>query len=238
MKFIVGNYKMCCTVRESVALAHGVTRGLRGADVLPTIVLCPSFPALAEMHKALARTRIALGAQDVAPYAAGAWTGEVSAAQLADVGCTYVIVGHEERRHAFAETDAMIREKLLCALEERLIPILCVETLEQLNVLPGLSGKGQTMIAYEPAKAVGTGAAVAPGEVVEMHKKIRAAAKEAGHDHVTVLYGGSVDHDNAYDYLREPEIDGLLVGSASIRLSDFLGIIDHAKDVLVRQSPL
>lgn len=236
MKFIVGNYKMCCTVRESLALAHGVTRGLRGADVLPTIVLCPSFPALAEMHKALARTRIALGAQDVAPYDSGAWTGEVSAAQLADVGCTYVIVGHEERRHAFAETDAMIREKLLRATEERLTPIICVETTEQLSVLRGLSIKGQVIIAYEPAKAVGTGAAVPPGEVVEMHKKIRAAAKEAGHDQVAILYGGSVDQDNAYDYLREPEIDGLLVGAASVRVNDFLSIVAHAKDVLIRQS--
>lgn len=255
MKTIIANYKMHLGVRESVALARGVLRGIRGADVLPEIVVCPSYPALAEVRKALARSHVRLGAQNVAAEAAGAVTGEVSAAQLADVGCAYTLVGHSERRRGAHETDADVHAKIVQLHAAGITPVVCVgESAEQRangsaesavrgQVLRALEGavwprKMPVMFAYEPVWAIGSGQPATVADVLAMHRVVRQAAADAlgvAEDEVAVLYGGSVDGENAYQYLREREVRGVLVGSASIKMHEFLRIVDAAIDVVNAQ---
>ncbi len=252
MKYVIGNWKMNLGIRESVALARAVLRILRGREYVPEIVLCPAFTALYEVHKVLSRGRAKLGAQNCGPDSFGAYTGEISAAMLADVGCQYVILGHSERREIFVETNEIIRRRLLCALHERLTPIVCVgESLSAREAgkafeyveaqiksifadLP-LPKKQKIFIAYEPIWAIGTGVNASISDTVEMHQRIRQAIKQCSKvsdQQLMVIYGGSVDDDNARDFLREREVDGVLVGGASIKPRQFETIIKIASDII------
>lgn len=241
MKMIIANWKMNLGVRESVAQARGVLRLIQGKDVLPTLVICPSFTALAEVRKVTARSKIELGAQHVGPEREGAFTGEVSAAQLHDVGVEFVIVGHSERRAALHEDDALIADQLKAAFTAGITPILCVgedavtqlmQVFRHINV----PRRARVIVAYEPAWAIGSGSAAQPADVVAKHRVIREALKELNLDvQLRVVYGGSVDAENAYSFLREPEIDGVLVGGASLKIHEFEGIVRAACDVIAAQ---
>lgn len=244
-------------VRESVALARGVLRHLRGKDVTPEVVLCPPATALFEVYKSLARSRVATGAQTCGPsYRGGAFTGEISPSMLEDVKVEYVLLGHSERRRSFGENDEMIMKKLQALSESNLQPILCVgETAaehEAGDALEVVSDQLRTvlkyakwprgkklMIAYEPIFAIGTGETPDPGYIVEMHQQIKEVLIEEtdfNDENIKVLYGGSVNADNAYQLLREPSVDGVLVGGASLKIQEFKGILDAATDVLIAQS--
>lgn len=256
MKYIVGNWKMHLGIRESVALARGILRAQRGREVAPTTVICPSFLALAEVHKVLARSRVMLGAQNCGFDRSGAYTGEVSTAMLEEVSCSHVIIGHSERRELFDESDAVIAKRFLSALNSKVVPILCVgETAEVrkdkkeltyvkkqldsvLNGISSFSKKKELFIAYEPVWAIGSKNPAEIEDVLRMHKAIRAhVAKKLSlsESQVKVLYGGSVDGKNAYSFLREDGIDGLLVGGASIKLHEFSHILESAFDVMEAQ---
>lgn len=257
MKTIIGNWKMNLGVRESVALARSSLLLLRGKKVAPYLVICPSTIALSEVRKVVARSGCGLGAQNMSSEDQGAFTGETSARMLFEVGATHVIIGHSERRQLFGETDEMVNAKLLKAIEHNLIPIVCVgETkverdaghvkkviTHQLsvafkNVRPKFS---ETLcVAYEPVWAIGTGETPTVNEIVEVHAHVREIFGElfptAPVSAFAVLYGGSVNGENAYEFLREKEIDGLLVGGASIKIHQLKEIIDAACQVLVAQS--
>ncbi|MFH1142871.1 MAG: triose-phosphate isomerase [Candidatus Uhrbacteria bacterium] len=259
MKAIVANWKMNLSVRESVALTRGILRGIRGQAILPEIVLCPSFVALSEMRKILARSRVRLGAQDVFWQDSGAFTGEVSVRQLKELNCSHVILGHSERRREFNETDQMVNKKVLAVLQAKMIPIVCVGESAQIRK------KGQAaavkavqdqlaavleearfsktqpfFIAYEPIWAISTSLVkeAQPEQVVEMHRIIRGWLDEHyGHDltnKVHILYGGSVDKESINSFLREPAIEGVLVGSASIKISELNSIVKQAINSLTQ----
>ena len=242
-------------IRESVALARGVLRVLRGQEVAPEVVICPPFTALGEVRKVLARSRVHLGAQNCGMERSGAYTGEVSVSMLEDVSCSYVIVGHSERRHMFLEPEEIIRKKLATAFDSKLTPILCVgeteneresgQTKEYVQgqlaaALDGVSiphGKS-ILIAYEPVWAIGTGTPATVGDAIEMHAFIRQEAlrlTRRGEDEVFVLYGGSITDENAYQFLREQEVDGLLIGGASLKLQVFSEILQSGIDVIQAQ---
>lgn len=244
MKTVIANWKMNLGIRESVAQTRGVLRGIQGKEVLPRLVVCPSFTALAEVRKVLVRTHVELGAQNVGPQRAGAFTGEVGAAQLEDVGCKYVIIGHSERRTHMREDDGLVHEKVKLVLESSMTPILCVGEDALAQIARDLKGvdvprKGSLVIAYEPAWAIGTANAAVPADVVKMHRAIRTAVEQAiglSGDRLTIVYGGSVDGKNAYSFLREPEIDGVLVGGASLKMHEFEAIMTAAVDVMIAQN--
>ena len=257
MKYIVGNWKMNLGVRESVALARASLLLLRGIKHAPHMILCPSTIALSEVRKVVARSRVGLGAQNVSQEEQGAFTGETSARMLSEVGTTHVIIGHSERRRLFGETDDSINAKITKALEHNITPILCVgETkterdegnakhvvTHQLtsalkNVRPKFS---ETMfVAYEPVWAIGTGVTPETSEIVEMHAHIREVLvtmfPTAPANAFAVLYGGSVDGQNAYGFLRESQVDGLLVGGASVKIHQLKEIVDAATEVLTAQA--
>lgn len=256
MKTIVGNWKMNVGVRESVALARGALLTLRGRKVAPEVIICPSFISLSEVRKVIARSSVGLGAQNVFWEDHGAFTGEISGRMLTELGVTHVIVGHSERRTFFSETDEMVNKKVLHAFANQLTPILCVgETAaehadgkerervrEQLaRALSGVRLKthDQLIIAYEPIWAIGTGQSAEIPDIVSMHEYIRTLLGEIfpGIDSATsrVLYGGSVDGADAYQFLRESQVDGVLVGGASVKLNQFKEIIDAACEVLEAQ---
>lgn len=253
MKTIVGNWKMNVGTRESVALARGVLLALRGHKRLPDLVVCPPFVALGEVRKAVARSHVALGAQDLAAEEQGAFTGEVSSRMLVELGVSHVVVGHSERRRLFCETDETVNRKVIRALSAGLTPIVCVgedaaarrEGRAREFVAGQLRGalrdlrtrhKDRVLFAYEPVWAIGTGEADSPADASAMHAWIRSLVPELlpgiKSDQFAVLYGGSVDGSNAYSFLREDEVDGLLVGGASVKLSEFTKILESASEVL------
>ena len=240
-------------VRESVALARASLLLLRGKKSLPHVILCPSFLALAEVHKVIARSSVTLGAQNVFSEEHGAFTGEVSVRMLTEVGVSHVIVGHSERRQLFSETNEQVNKKVLKLLEHNLVPILCIgETKEERDgghaksrVTHQLSAAmkqvhlkhgERVLIAYEPVWAIGTGVTPTVQEVVEMHTFIREVIDDlypsAPAGQFSVLYGGSVNGENAYQLLREPSIEGVLVGGASIKIHELKTIVDAASSVL------
>lgn len=257
MKTIVANWKMHFGIRESLAHARGVLRSIMGNETLPEIVLCPSFTALSEVHKVLVRSRVTLGAQTVGIERFGAFTGDVSVAQLDDAGCGFVIVGHSERRRMNGETDAVVNAKMKIAAQTSIVPILCVGETEDDRkngkadeVVAAQLGAAlrdvsftstRLVVAYEPVWAIGTGKSATPADAVAMHAVIRAVLEKLlgrMNVDVQVIYGGSVTGDNAYQFLREPEIDGLLVGGASLKLQDFEKIIFAARDVMIAQNDI
>jgi len=252
---VVGNMKMKLGVRESMALVRGILRSIRGKENQPEIIVCPSATALSEAHKVLARSSIELGAQNMFWENKGSFTGETSAYVLQELGVKFALLGHSERRRLLNETDAMVHDKFRLALEKKITPIICIgekaeerkagdtaEVLERqlLSAIgdhkPGRSQR--VIIAYEPLWAIGSGDEATPAQAVEAHQKIRALLvarfdEETVKKHFAIIYGGSVDGDNAYSLLREPEIEGVLVGGASIKISQFEKIIDAAREVEV-----
>jgi triosephosphate isomerase len=216
------------------------------------ICVCPPFVYLAAVKNALGASNIGLGAQDVYFEPKGAFTGEVSCQMLKDVGCKNVIIGHSERRHVIRETDELINKKLIAAIDAGLLPIFCVgELLEQRKagqtsqivkeqIQKGLNGltaeKVKTVtIAYEPVWAIGTGINATPGQAQEVHLMIRQLiGKMYNKDlagQIRIQYGGSVKPDNAYEIMTQQDIDGFLVGGASLKADDFAAIVKAAVEV-------
>jgi len=245
---VAGNWKMNGSKAEASPLIAGILAGaadLSGVEV----AICPPFPYLSLAESALAGTAVRLGAQNLCTEAAGAYTGEVSASMLADAGCHYVICGHSERRDYYGETDAIVAKKLLAAIDKGLRPILCVgETLEQRErnetesvigaqidaalSIAGVAAFAQLDVAYEPVWAIGTGKTASPEQAQEVHAFIRArvSASDAtiGRE-LRILYGGSMKPANAVELLAQPDINGGLIGGASLNADDFLAICRAAK---------
>jgi triosephosphate isomerase len=244
-KFIAGNWKMFTNGASAQQLAAGVVQGL-GAETGVTVAVCPPFPYLGRVGEALRGSPVALGAQNLYPEKEGAFTGEVSPLMLADVGCRYVIVGHSERRHQLGETDAFVNRKVHAALAAGLQPILCVgETLAEreagrtdavldTQVAGSLAGVTAAMlkgvvVAYEPVWAIGTGRNATPQQAQEAHAFLRGRVARLCGDEaarsLVIQYGGSVKPDNAKALLGQPDVDGALVGGASLKADQFLAII-------------
>jgi len=246
-KLIAGNWKMNRTVAEAIALTKALTAcaaEMRGVDV----VVCPPFTSLAAVAQAVAGTPVRVGAQNVHWAASGAFTGEVSAAMLAEVPVSHVIIGHSERRQYFGETDETVNKRLLAALGAGLTPIVCVgellaqrqggqtEAVVSAQVAKGLAGLsaqqlGATVIAYEPVWAIGTGLTATPAQAQEVHALIRGLLRRshgAVAEAVRILYGGSMKAANARELLQQPDIDGGLIGGASLVADGFMGIIRNA----------
>jgi triosephosphate isomerase len=233
-----------------VALAKAVASGSRewaGSSV--SVAVIPPFVYLSSVGEAIGSSGVALGAQDVYFEEKGAFTGEISAAMLKDVGCTYVLCGHSERRHVIGETDELINKKLLSSLGGGLLPILCVgELLEERDAsqteevverqlragLAGLSAEkaSAVTIAYEPVWAIGTGRTATREQAQEVHAFIRKLLGEVYDqglaDGIRIQYGGSVKPGNAKELMSEPDVDGCLVGGASLKADDFVAIIEAA----------
>ncbi|MCX6831596.1 MAG: triose-phosphate isomerase [candidate division Zixibacteria bacterium] len=247
-KLVAGNWKMYTTPEKAMALAKGVADFV-GQATEPQVVIFPPFTSLPCALTAVKGTPVAVGAQNMHWEDEGAFTGEVSGRMLLTLGCTYVILGHSERRQLFFETDMLVNQKLMKALSQDLIPIVCVgETLDQrdagetMNVvqsqlLGSLDGVPadelrRTVIAYEPVWAIGTGRTASPHQAEEVHGYIRTVLRErygAIVDDVLILYGGSVKPDNARELFGQPNIDGGLVGGASLTAESFNKIIAAAR---------
>lgn len=244
--FIAGNWKMNLLRDSSVALIHGLLDAVGENRV--DVAVCPPSVYLHDVGAALSGSGIALGAQNMSDKAEGAYTGEVSAAMLADLGCKYVILGHSERRQLFGETDGSVNEKLSAALSGNLLPIVCVgETLDEREggttadviatqvrgSLAGLTKEqaGSLVVAYEPVWAIGTGKTASPEQAEEVHAQIRGLLTELFGEvaeTIRIQYGGSVKPDNAAELLGKPNIDGALVGGASLKADSFAAIVAAA----------
>jgi len=246
--FIAGNWKMFKTVSEAVDMVqklHEASLGLEKAQ----FVVVPPFTALHEVSRALQGSPVQVGAQNMYWEEQGAFTGEVSAPMLKDVGCTYVVIGHSERRQFFRETNETVNKKIKSALTHGLVPIMCIgESLEerengntitkvQSQITEGLEGLGaeqvrQIIIAYEPIWAIGTGLTATPDQAQEVHRFIRSnLAEKHGNDVAScaiILYGGSVKPENSYSLLKEKDINGALVGGASLKAESFAEIAKEA----------
>ena len=246
---IAGNWKMYKTPSEAVVLAEAVVKSLSASGGID-VVICPPFTALEAVGKVVVGSRVGLGAQDVHWEKEGAYTGEVSAEMLRDLGCRHVIVGHSERRQHFGETNERVNKKGLAALASGLTPIVCVgETLSEreagrANEVVAAQVKGALLgcapkdlqalaLAYEPVWAIGTGQTATPSRAEEMHAHIRMTiAGLFGADvakEVRILYGGSVKPENAKELLQQSEIDGALVGGASLQADSFAAIVKAAR---------
>lgn len=244
---VAGNWKMNGNSASNADLVAGVVAGAPDAGSVELLV-CPPFPYLAAVVQATEGSKVAVGAQNVSEHDSGAFTGEVAPAMLGDIGCDYVIVGHSERRTLYGETSAAVAAKFKAAQAAGLKPILCVgETLEerraeqtesvvdeQLNAvldLVGIAAFRNAVIAYEPVWAIGTGMTATPEQAQDVHAHIRELL--AGHDAavaqgVQILYGGSMKGENAAGLLAKPDIDGGLIGGASLKAPDFLAIAEAA----------
>jgi triosephosphate isomerase (TIM) len=249
--FIAGNWKMHLDRAGAVALASAIARRANefaNADV----AVCPPFVYLDAVAKVIGGSKVALGAQNVYQEKQGAFTGEVSPNMLRDLGCKYVILGHSERRAIFHESNEAINKKVHAAFAAGLIPIVCVgeqlaerevgRTLEVVRQqfegsLAGVSASQmeQTVIAYEPVWAIGTGKVATPEEAEQVHADLRKMVESRYNreiaSKVRIQYGGSVKPDNARALLSQPNIDGALVGGASLNVDDFLGIVEGTPDV-------
>jgi triosephosphate isomerase len=249
-KIVAGNWKMFTNRASAQALAAEVVAGTANLPDSVFVVLCPPFPYLEGVYDRIKESPVWLGAQNCFTEPEGAYTGEVSPTMLRDVGCQYVILGHSERRHKLGETDAFINKKAHAALAAGLRVILCIgETLEEreagdtnevLNAqltgsLAGLAAAdlARVVIAYEPVWAIGTGKNASPAQAQEAHAFVRTwvgnhfpGEETAGR--LPILYGGSVKANNAGDLFAQPDVDGGLIGGASLNASEFLTIIRAA----------
>lgn len=238
-KLVVGNWKMNGGLASNAALLVALLAGWKpraGRDV----AVCVPFPYLAQARDALAGSPWAWGAQDVSRHAAGAFTGDVAAGMLAEFGCRFVLVGHSERRQLHGETDAEVGAKAVAALAAGLTPVACVgETLaerdagqwqavvaRQFDAVAAALEKDLPLavLAYEPVWAIGTGRTASPEQAQEVHAFLRARLRQAGAEGVRVLYGGSVKAANARELFAMPDVDGGLVGGASLVATEFLAI--------------
>ena len=247
-KLVAGNWKMNGSLAANSALLASVNAAL-GNDVAGDIAVCAPAPYLAQCQALLASSQVALGAQDVSAHETGAYTGEASAAMLAEFGCRYVIVGHSERRSYFAEDDALVAQKTVRVLQSGLTPIVCVgETLEQREsgktasvvgaqlgaVLAAIDAArvADIVVAYEPVWAIVTGKTATPAMAQEVHAQLREQLTGCNAEQgakVRILYGGSMKPDNAAELMAMPDIDGGLIGGAALKATDFLAIIAAAK---------
>lgn len=244
-KLIAGNWKMNGLRADGTALARALVERVRGEQAGGDLVLCPPATLLMAVAEVIRGSPIALGAQDCHSEAKGAHTGDISAVMLRDAGCQYVILGHSERRSDHHELDALIRAKVTAALAAGLVPIVCIgETAaerdrgEALAVvarqlagsLPDSIGSKPLVIAYEPVWAIGTGRTPTAADVATVHGHIRAELRRRVADAAAVrlLYGGSVKPDNARELLHVGDVDGALVGGASLKAADFWAIAEAA----------
>lgn len=247
-KYIAGNWKMNKLTSEAVSLAKEIVEGAKKANC--KIMIAPPFTALSEVKKVVKGTNVILGAQNMSNEKSGAHTGEISIDMLKDVGVSVVIIGHSERRIIYGETDAFINSKILLAIKEKMDVIFCVgETLKEreagkafevvtnqvINGLKGVSEKDLLFItiAYEPVWAIGTGKTATDKDADDVHKIIRQAleklySKESAQKMI-IQYGGSVKPENAESLLSMENIDGALVGGASLKAEQFLAIINSVK---------
>ncbi|MCL2011732.1 MAG: triose-phosphate isomerase [Cystobacterineae bacterium] len=250
---VAANWKMNMTVSQALPLAAQLATLTSGP--LAEIAVAPPFVALFPVGQVLRPSGVALAAQNCHALSAGAYTGEVSAPMLADLGCRYVIIGHSERRQLFGESDSFIHEKVKAVLEAGLYPILCVgETLEerehnqtlevvskqlQANLAGISSGLGaKLVIAYEPIWAIGTGKTATAQEAQEVHAHIRGWLQQLWGEtskQLRILYGGSVKASNAEELMAKPDIDGALVGGASLQFAEFSAIIEAAKKAMAHK---
>jgi triosephosphate isomerase len=249
-KFVAGNWKMYTTAAMARELATAVIRGVRKDDRV-TVAVCPPFPYLLPVAEALRGSNVLLGAQNLYPVKEGAFTGEVSPSMLLDAGCRYVIIGHSERRHVLGESDEFIQRKVQAALTAGLSVILCVgETLQERErnetervldrqLTSGLQGLSREqvaglVIAYEPVWAIGTGRNATPEQAQEAHAFLRRRLAELTDEKtaqaVLIQYGGSVKPENAAGLLWQPDVDGALVGGASLKADQFLAIVAAAAE--------
>jgi len=240
---VAGNWKMNGSSELNADLTDGILAGMPRSDSIKLLV-CPPYPYLQAVAKKLAGTKLSLGAQNVSQHESGAHTGEISPGMLRDLSCEYVIVGHSERRAMMGESSEIVAAKFVAALGVGLKPILCVgETLaaresdrteavidEQLNAVldsAGVETFRTAVIAYEPVWAIGTGRTASPEQAQDVHRHIRAAVSSRSEEiasGVQILYGGSVKGENAAGLFTMPDIDGGLIGGASLKADDFLAI--------------
>lgn len=250
-KLIAGNWKMFKSVPEAVNLVNSIKAGIyKLSDV--DVVICPPFTALQAVSQQVNESVLDLGAQDMHFETEGAFTGEISPLMLKDLNCRYVILGHSERRAYFQESDELINKKAKAAVKFNLIPIVCVgETLAEREsgraeevvrkqVHGSLAGftageMEKVVIAYEPVWAIGTGRTATPEQAQEMHLFVRGLVRDlfgesvAGELHI--LYGGSVKPDNTMDLMKQPDVDGALVGGASLKAESFVQIVTESLSI-------
>jgi len=247
--FVAGNWKMNTDGHTSVELAKAIASGSSESAEQVHIAIIPPFVYIPAVVKAVSTARIAVGAQDIYFEQKGAFTGEISVSMLKDTGCTYALCGHSERRHVIGENDELVNKKVAAAISGGLLPILCVGELiderkaskteevvtRQLkNGLAGLNIEkaSAVTIAYEPVWAIGTGLTATPQQAQEVHTLIRKLLSKMYSaqlaEEIRILYGGSVKPDNARELMRQQDIDGALVGGASLNADDFLAIIQAA----------
>jgi triosephosphate isomerase (TIM) len=240
---VAGNWKMHGNQAEAAALVDGIVKGageVKNADV----VVCPPFILIPLVKEKLAGGKVAWGGQNLNVHAQGAYTGEVSGPMLADYGCRYVIVGHSERRALYGETDSVVADKFQAAQAAGLIPILCVgETLEQREggktedvvarqldavvAKAGIAAFAKSVLAYEPVWAIGTGKTASPQQAQDVHRFIRERLAQQDAriaNELRILYGGSVKGSNAQELFGQADIDGGLIGGASLKADEFLTI--------------
>jgi triosephosphate isomerase len=242
---MAGNWKMNMLVSEAEVLVEGLKSGLDGTEEVD-VVVAPPYPSLHPVGKALSGSSIALAGQNLHWEKSGAYTGEVSASMLLDVGCKYVIIGHSERRQFFGETDETVNRRVKAALSAGLDPIVCVgEVLEERKsgrtwevverqTREGLAGISKEdakrlVLAYEPVWAIGTGETATPDQAQEVHGKMRGLIQDLYDEGIAqglrIQYGGSVKPDNVRGLMDQPDVDGALVGGASLKIESFLGIV-------------
>lgn len=244
---IAGNWKMNKNISESIDLANSIKRSLYDVEEVE-IVVCPPFTSLSDVNEITMDTNIKLGAQDCFWQTEGAFTGEVSAVMLKNVGCEYCIIGHSERRQFFGETNETVNKKLKVLLKENIKPIVCVgEKLEErksgktfdvikdhvVNSLAGISSEemSRTVIAYEPVWAIGTGVNATKEQAEEAHKYIRTLLGQMHGDEVAksvrIQYGGSVKPENIKELILQEDVDGALVGGASLKADSFVQLVKN-----------
>ena len=247
---IAGNWKMNNTIKEAVELVNGLKRELSNVETVD-IVVCPAFTALSDVNEITMDSNIALGAQNIFWEANGAFTGEIAPNMLVDAGCKYVIIGHSERRQYFAETNEIVSKRIKAALSVGLKPIVCVgEVLAEREAgktfdvikdhvtgsLAGLSNDDMRSIvlAYEPVWAIGTGKTATKEQAQEVHMYIRGLLKELFNDEVAaetrIQYGGSVKPENIKELMSQEDLDGALVGGASLKIDSFSAIVKGASE--------
>jgi len=245
---VAGNWKMNGTPEGVTALLRGVLEGASDASQTE-IVICPPYVFLSAVARQLAGSAVAFGAQNVCDQDEGAYTGEISAPMLVALGCSHVIIGHSERRALYGESDEFVARKLVQAQGAGLTPIVCLgETLDereagtteavvarQLDAVIDCAGAAaleHAVVAYEPVWAIGTGKTATPEQANDVHALVRqrvASHQQAVAEGLRILYGGSVKPDNAHDLFEQPDIDGGLIGGASLKADDFLAICRAAQ---------
>ena len=239
-RLVMGNWKMHGNLADNAKLLAGLRAGAASAAVGTQLAVCVPFPYLAQTGEALKGSALVWGAQDISAQAKGAFTGEVSGEMLKDFACRYALVGHSERRSLHGESDQLVADKAKAALASGLTPVVCVgESLAerdanqvfaviQRQLTPvlalGTEAVNKMVVAYEPVWAIGTGRTASPEQAQEVHAAIRAALQAIGAGQVQILYGGSVKAANAASLFAMSDIDGALVGGASLVAEDFLAI--------------